>query len=203
MTSGANRSRAAPGSPSVGAVNPYPVVAPRRRRWPWVVPVVLLVLAVSVLEGVAAVRLVRGPEPSVDSLRAEAVLDAPISGTELGRDQIASRWGFGDTPEQPAIARAAYQVDLTPDAALSAWVAAYGDRYGLRVLGTTEYGLTAMGSDAGMLVTVTGGAGVALPPQLSADALGYAAPAAGSTVVTVEVVGLRSVDEMLDLVEQS
>jgi hypothetical protein len=184
-------------------VNPYPVAPVRRRRWPWVVPVVLLVLAVSVLEGVAMVRLVRGPAPHADALAAEQVLDAPVAATPLGHDETASRWGFGDAVDQPALARAAFQVDLDPEAALAAWIGAYGERYGLSDYGANAYGRVAIGTTAGVIVVLTSAQQVALPPGLTLADIGYRAPAAGATVVTVEVLGLSDLSDVVELAGQS
>ncbi|CAL8973662.1 hypothetical protein CELL_01584 [Cellulomonas sp. T2.31MG-18] len=147
------------------------------RRVRWALPVMLLML-LAVLAFVISLS-VTGPSPRLAQLQKEPVLVAPIPAVELGRQTRQSQFGIDNASAHVLVA---YQVDVPPEAALAAWRAAYGQRYGLH--------------DASTLTTLTGSTlqvnvRVAASDHLegTGSAGTFGAPAPGSTVVTVEVSG--------------
>ncbi len=155
-------------------------VPQRRRRWPWVVAVVLVVAAIPATYIIASVT---GPSPRLGQIEQEPILVAPIVAVELGRATRQSQYGVG-LPNVSAYVVVAYQVDATPQEALDAWATAYGQRYELKTLDTLAT-LTLTGSTEDVTASVMASDRVAE----SVTGGEFKAPVPGSTVVTVDVSG--------------
>ena len=152
----------------------------RRRRWVMAGGAVVLALLViwlgSLLSG--------GPSPRLATVEKEPILVAPVHAVELGRRTQESQWGLGLGPDSYAYVIVAFQVDLTPEQALAAWVGAYGERYDLRSSNDPVV-TTVDGRAGGMVVNVY------ISDKVEAPGGGsdFATPSPGSTVVTVDVGG--------------
>ena len=149
--------------------------------WWLTVPLCLVFLAVPAWYVIASVT---GPSPRLAQVEKEALLVAPIPAVELGRSTRQSQYGVG-LPDVSAYVVVAYQVQATPEAALAAWAAAYGQRYNLHDAHNTPTTTMLTGSANGTNVSVS-----ALDYVDDRGVGGsYRAPAPGTTVVTVDVSG--------------
>ncbi|NHT18616.1 hypothetical protein [Cellulomonas sp. IC4_254] len=161
-------------------------------------PAVLLAALTVVLLLVVGVLVWQrsGPGPSGAELAREPAVAAPMAAVALGREHLDPRHGLFGARDQHGLARFAYEVDLAPDAAIRAWVDAYGARYGLRTADFDGRPI-ATGFVDDIAVVVLAGDDVSVPEGgPDARARGFAPPAAGGTVVTVEVVHLGALDDL-------
>ncbi|WP_291760894.1 hypothetical protein [Cellulomonas sp. 73-145] len=147
-----------------------------RRALPLMVLMLLAVFAFVITLSVT------GPSPRLAQLQKEPVLVAPIPAVELGRQTRQSQYGIDNAS---AYVLVAYQVDVTPEGALAAWRAAYGQRYGLHDAHNASTLTTLTGSTLQVNVRVAASDRV----EGTGSAGTFGAPAPGSTVVTVEVSG--------------
>lgn len=153
----------------------------RRRRWPWVV--VLLGLVVAAIPATYLIASVTGPSPRLAQVEQEPILTAPIDAVELGRATRQSQYGVG-LPNVSAYVVVAYQVQATPQEALDAWVNAYGAKYALQDAHDPLV-MMFIGSTPDTHVRVAASDRL----EDSDDGGNFNAPTPGSTVVTIEAVG--------------
>ncbi len=154
----------------------------RRRRWPWVVAILGLVVAA--VPATYIVASVTGPSPRLAQVEQEPILTAPIDAVELGRATRQSQYGVG-LPNVSAYVVVAYQVEVTSQEALDAWVSAYGARYALQDAHDPLV-MMFIGSTTDTYVRVA----VSDRVEDTDDGGNLARPHPGSTVVTVEVSGI-------------
>jgi len=122
------------------------------------------------------------PEPGLDVVAAEPVLDAPMRAVELGRDEVQPSSGFPVGIAVRASVDVAFSVQATPEEAVAAWQEAYSDRYSFRdeSLNYPEI----RGGTSEVTVSVTASDEVGKFPEPEFDE-----PAAGTTVVVISVAG--------------
>lgn len=149
-----------------------------RRRWPWVVGI-LAVLLVAAIPATYVIASVAGPSPRLAQVEQEPILVAPIEAIELGRQTRQSQWGVG-LPDVSAYVVVAYQVDTTPEAALDSWNGAYGQQYELQDAQHTGYAALTGSTDA-VVVSVRASDRV----EFADAGPEFTTPEAGSTVITV------------------
>jgi hypothetical protein len=148
--------------------------------------ILLLVVIAAVVAGAAVAWQRSAPGPDGAQLAREALVAAPVPAVELGREHLDPRRGWWGAEDRHGLARVADELDLTPEAAMAAWVTADGAQYGLDPV-QGDGRLIATGFAGERFVVVSAGSEVELPPGEDPAGHGFTAPVAGRTVVTVEV----------------